>query len=180
MKIFEDIETIASMFGVLVAVLGGLFVFFRYFVQRDMYPRMNFSTDVVFRDFVNGHYIVELYCSLENRGLVRHKFTELEFNLHGLRDDDPIEDGDKAINQQLRFPTLLKSGSWFPQTRWQYSFVEPGTLQEYRHVASIPASFACVIIHGKVNYPGTEDFHSANRVVQVPDPKTLGTRGSTD
>ena len=98
---------------------------FKFVIHREFHPRVEFPTDILFKQKISSFYIVEIYCFIDNKGLARHKFPNLSFKLHGLKPSDPLADGDSTVSNQLYFPHTIKEGNWVPKS-WEYSYVEPG------------------------------------------------------
>ena len=150
----------------ILSMIGGAWIFFRYLSQREFYPRMEFNTNINFKNETDDLFIVEIYCSIRNVGSVRHKPKKLYFSVKGIKPTDEYEDGDDKILNQLNFPHPVKNGLWFPEN-WKYSYIEPGTTQEYRHLAKISKEYSALMIHGKMHYR-LRGYRTANRLVAMP------------
>ena len=164
---FADLESLAKSVGILATVAAGLWVLFKFLLQKEFYPRLDFKVDIEFVVPIREIWVVALVATITNHGLVRHTFKHLTFSLRGIKSADELEDGGEEILRQLYFPHNIKEGRWFPKS-WEYSFVEPGTDQVYRHVAAIPCEYDAVLLHGRFDYSSEDKFHSANKLIKVP------------
>jgi hypothetical protein len=74
-----EADTIANAIAVLTATLAGAWIVYKYLIQRDFFPRVEFNVDVLFKVEREDLWIAELLCEIENAGLVRHKRACVEF-----------------------------------------------------------------------------------------------------
>jgi hypothetical protein len=48
-------------------------------------------------------------------------------------------------------------------------YIEPGLKTRYSHIAAVPDNAAFVLIHGKFLYQDEKEFHTADKLMKVPD-----------
>jgi hypothetical protein len=158
---WTDLASLASVVG---ALAGAAWVIYKFFIFTESFPKLTFNVNLETRAAHQDCHICEVVAEIENVGNVRVEITAMSFALHGLKESDPIDESDPAINFQMMFPHPVKSADWFPKS-WESSFVETKTKQVYRYICSVPKEYKAVVVHGKVHYLDT--YHSANRLVAL-------------
>jgi hypothetical protein len=152
-------------------IVGGWWAYKRFVRQRDAHPRCSFTLDVRFIGIQDGRLILEVVATLQNQGLVRHRCSDFTFNIRYLLPDDKIESGDKKINHQTRFPHSTKDDEKLEHKKLVpfRPFIDPGVVQNFTYVSSVPASATFILVYSEFDYVGTDSAtHSAQKVFRVP------------
>lgn len=155
---------IASLATTFALAVGGYWTYSRFIKQREGFAFINFTVDINFVGMQSNWWIVELVAYLENRGKVRHEFSDLSFDLAALYASDPVDVAPQFGGQAL-FPRSLAAGPWIPDGEY---FIEPGLRNKYSYVARVPDAASFLILHGRFSYLDQEARHSAERTVPVP------------
>ena len=156
---------IQSVATAVALVIGGYWTYRRFIQQRENYAFIEFTVDMNFIGKQEGCWIVELIANLENKGKVRHDFSDLSFDLEALCGGDAVS-ANEQFGGQAYFPReLAKKRPWLP--RGEY-FIEPGIKAKYSYVARIPESVSFVMLHGHFTYQNQVARHSAERTLKVP------------
>ena len=162
-----SIQILQAAVTLLAGAAAGVWAIIKVRKRREHAPRLEFTVDVNFVGTHGDSWLVELVALVHNKGLVRHLIREFSFDLRALHQDDPVRYGTDKINYQTEILHLLKEGSWVPKG-WEGTFIEPGLQTRYSYVAHLPISVRFVLLHGKFDYEGVDDFHTADRLVNVP------------
>ncbi len=152
----------------LIAILAGIYAFYKYFKRDELFPRVQFDVDVNFIGFQNDEIIIEIVAVLENRGVVPIKLNDLEFSLRSIKNGEELNFGDDKINGQLLFGTKIKSSSWIGK-HWNYTFVYPGVKTRYTHVSKISRETKFLLLRGIFLYKNDDDFHTSAKCFKVPE-----------
>jgi hypothetical protein len=161
----ETLELIIKALSVLGVIFGGGWAIYRYFIFTESFPKLSFNVDLLSKLIHKNCHLCEVVAEIENVGNVRVEITKMSFTLHGLTETDPIDESQEKINFQAEFPNQIKVGSWFPQKKWESTFVETKTKQIYRFVCSVPLQMKAVVVHGRIEYSGS--YHTANKLVHL-------------
>jgi hypothetical protein len=156
------------MVGTAVVVAGGLLAFWKFHIFSERAARLVFKVDLVVRLEHEGHHICELIADVENVGNVGVEIDEFKFSLYGLKASDKIDETDEAVGFAVKFPTLIKRGTWLER-----SYVEPKSPQQYSHVCAIPAGFMAVLAFGRLKYAdsSSKSDQTAQKVVSLVLPR---------
>lgn len=163
----ESIQTAVSIGTFLAVVAGGAWTLFKVQKSRHFAQRIAFEVAIDFVAKHRDHWIVSLDAFVNNMGQVRYEVTRFTFDLRCLYSDDPITDDDKAIGCQVVIPHLIRDGSWLPHGS-SGSFIEPGLQTRYSYVAAVPIRASVALLHGLLDYRGTDFIHTPERLAQVP------------
>lgn len=161
-------QAIQSVATVTAIIIGGIWAYFRFYKQREHSTRLEFTVDVEFVGLQDNRWLVEVVAFIENKGLVLHDIRNFVFDLRYLTNKDVLEDGEKNINFQTNIKHSCKKGSWIPED-WESTFIEPGLKTRYSYIANVPAAATFLLIHGKFNYRDQKEFHTADKLIKVPD-----------
>lgn len=146
---------------------------YHHFRKGEYFPKIEFLCDLLFKAQTETHWIVEIVCAVRNKGIAGHQASDLNFRVHGLELADSLQNGSAAINNQTKFPHLIRSGVW--QRRRDFNdIIEAGTTQYYRHVGVIPkGKYIAAVVHGSMKYPQTRFGklveHTCNRLIKIPE-----------
>lgn len=159
-------ELLGKTVSVLAAIAGAWWAIEKWRKRDEHFPRIEFEVGVNFVGSKDGQLVVELFGTLDNKGVVPLKIRNFTFKLMGLKETDELRRGDDDIRRQLRFPHLLEQGVFVPMD-WNYSFIYPGVRTEYNFVAAIPADVVFVRMQGDFEYFPTGETHHAAKVLKV-------------
>ena len=163
-----DITPFIKSLSALLAVLGGLWAIYKFYIRDEHFPRIQFDVEINFIGKEKDQHIIEIIAYLENKGVVPIKLTELEFSLRGLKHGEELVEGNENINKQLFLPHKVKEAPWLSDT-WNYTFVYPSVRTRYTHVAMVSDVYSFLLVRGLFIYESDEDFHTSAKLVQVPD-----------
>lgn len=166
METVIDIGSKVIAFGALVA--GAWWGVVKYLKRDEHFPRVGFEVSANFVGTHDGKVLLEVLAHLENKGVVPLKIKDLNFKIRGLREDDPISEGDNTIRGQIRIPHIFWEGSWVPE-HWNFTFIYPGVKTEYNYVAALPLDISFVRIEGSFSYDREGNSHHAAKLQKVPN-----------
>ncbi len=157
----------------LALIVGGAWALWKYVIRREARAKIQFSLELNALGKLDDRLIVEAVAVVENKGLVRHKVSDFRFDLHYLAEGAKVIDGDERINFQVLFQPAVRKKYWIPAD-WINTFVDPGVLQRYTYVTSLPGDAAFALLYAQFKYPDAEsEFHTAQKVFCVrPGPKS--------
>jgi len=160
-----DIGSKVIAFGALVT--GAWWGIVKYLKRDEHFPRVGFEVSANFVGSQDGKVLLEVLAYLDNKGVVPLKIKDLNFKIRGLREDDPINEGDNSIRGQIRIPHILCKGAWIPE-HWNYTFIYPGVKTEYSYVAALPLDISFVRVEGSFSYDREGNSHHAAKLQKVP------------
>ncbi len=165
---WKTVAEIASNSATVAAVVvGGLWVLWKFGLQREAHAKIEFDLELKVLGFQAGSAIVEVIAKVTNRGLVRHWLSDFRFDLLYLPKNDPVTLGDKRINEQVLFQPVFKKRYWIPPD-WMSTFIDPGVCQRYSYLAAAPENARFLLVFAQFKYPDAEsEFHTAQRVFTV-------------
>lgn len=166
----EGFKDLAEGAGAIVAALavlaGGAAAIYRFVLQRERFPHIQSSADIVFIGQQGGFWVVELVCLLTNKGLARHRMRNFTFDLSAIYEDDEMREA-AEFGGQLLFPHRIKLGSFRPDYINEF-FVDPSVQAKYSFVARVPVQARFLILHCSFEYVGQNAVHSTERTAEVP------------
>ena len=163
MGTLSDVITLTFLVG------GGLWAWWRYRVQAEGVPRVDFSVDVQFVGVQKTDWLVEILGHVTNRGLVPQRMNSLEFEIRYLDRFDAVVYTEEYRGQVI-VPTILKQGSWIPAGNRTSMVLLPGISLRYNYVYRVPRTASFVLLHGRLDYPDHKAPLRADRLLKVPDP----------
>ncbi len=147
-------------------IIGASWAVYRFILQKERYPNINFTTDIVIIGTQDGNWIVELIATIENKGKAQHRMNQCGFDLNAIFENEILERSDKW-NGQLNFPNKISQGSFLPG-HIGYFFVDPGTSAKYSHVTTIPMNASYAILHSNFGYTNRNGaIHTAERTIKM-------------
>lgn len=163
-------ETIQAFVTSLGIVLGGVWAFWKFIIQRRHHSKIEFDVNINFLGHQDNNILIEVIALVENKGDVRHNLSDFKFDLAVLKKGDKIVNGDDRINNQVLIPHLIiKNQYWIPPN-WIKSFIDPSIKQNFTYFTCIPDDSTFVLLFATFKYPKTKnEFHTAQRVFIVPD-----------
>ncbi|HRH48063.1 MAG TPA: hypothetical protein PLP23_04915 [Panacibacter sp.] len=159
-------DIISSTLTSLSIIIGGSWVVYRFILQQERYPNINFSTDINVIGIQDGHWIVELIALVENKGKAQHRMKDFGFSLNVMFANDKVETKEKW-GGQVDFPTKLAGGSYLPK-HLTYFFIDPGTIAKYSFITKIPENASFAILHSNFAYDNRKGYmHTAERTINL-------------
>lgn len=157
-------EIVNSILMSLSILIGGSWVVYRFVLQQERYPNINFTTDVNVIGIQDGHWIIELVAEVENRGKAQHRMKEFGFSLNVMYAHDKVERVEKW-GGQVDFPTKYLWGSYLPK-HLKFFFIDPGTSAKYSYVTAIPSNVTFALLHSNFIYDNRKGYmHTAEKTV---------------
>jgi len=157
----ESLVTISAI------IIGGIWTYNNFIHQRQNKALIDFTVDVVFHQFQEGYWIVELVGIIENKGKVQNKIYNFNFDLASIDHNQPVNLNPEYGNQ-VNFPNIISEGSFLPK-RSEYFFNEPGLTNKYSFLAKVPKSASVIIMHSWFSYSDGKHSHSAEITKKVPN-----------
>ncbi|EFK95998.1 hypothetical protein LDC_1982 [sediment metagenome] len=159
---FADFAT-----GIAVLVGGG-WAFWKYGLQREAHPKIQFDIDLNVLGKQGDSLLVEVAATITNKGLVRVNIRRFRLDLLYLSRDAKAFSDPIRFNGQVQFQPIFKDRYWFPEAKWQGTFIDPGVCQSYAYISSAPADARFLHVWSRFQYPDAEsDFHTAQRTCFV-------------
>jgi len=140
-------EIIQSWFSTAAVILGGGWVLWRFILQREAHPKIEFAIELQVLGRVHDEWLVNVIAVVTNRGTVRHYLCDFWFNLHPLSTNDRIVIGGPEIDCQVRFGPTERRRDWIAADRTDF-FIDPGVTQRYIHVTAVPLRTAFALVYG--------------------------------
>jgi hypothetical protein len=162
--VFKIIGSVATTIALLI---GATWAYYRFIRQRENYPLIDFTVDIVFHKRIGNWWVVELIAFIDNKGKVQHKIKDFDFDLSALTGSDQVTTSED-FGGQVYFPHLIAKGSFLPK-RFKYFFMEPGLKNKYSYIARIPVEAEVVILHSWFNYLDGKHSHTAEVTMKLPD-----------
>ena len=162
-------------------VFGGIWAYRRYVLQEENNPYIEFSAGLNFIGRQAGWWVVEITGFVENKGKVRHRMREFEFELDAIYSEDPIVLDARWANQ-VNFRHPVARGSFLPES-FEFFFIAPTVKASYSHITMVPPEARFLILHCRFQYPNSllgrirnlvpkyrrTRAHVAEKTVRVPD-----------
>ena len=156
--------TVAS-FATTVGVFGaGLWAFFQYVWHREGLSKLDVTADIEIIGLQGDFLLGVVSARVNNAGRSRHYVKDLFFDLRTLNVGDTLETLPKT-NNLVSFPHKLYDRQRFFPASWEWSFVEPGCTNVYRHTVALPLETRYVIVKVKLPLPGQDEFFTSWKVI---------------
>ena len=170
---WKDIaEAIQALVTTLAIIIGGIWAYFRFRIQRERYARLEFNLDLSVLGNYADKILIEAIAIVENKGLVRHWVNDFRFDLHYLPKGGKLTDGDERINHQVLFQPVIKKRYWIPPS-WINTFIDAGVKQRYTYVTHVPSDTAFILLYAQFKYPDTEsEYHTSQKVFRIDKDKS--------
>ena len=163
----KTISAIAqSACAVMAVLVGSIWAIWRYALKREAQPKIEFTLELQALGAIAEERLVNVVAVITNRGSVRHYLSDFWFNLHPMREGDPVIIGGPEIDGQVKFGRSERKRYWISPSRKRF-FIDPGVTQRYIHVTTIPLAARFVLVYGHFAYPGSE-YHSAQQAFDLP------------
>lgn len=170
---FKDLAQGISAIVTSVAILfGGLWAYWKFFIQREREPRAEFDVTAEFLGVQDGKWLLEISARLANRGHVRHLMKKANLNVRYLTAADPVLESSEDLYKQISFPHSIGR-----RTAWWDSHIDPGLEFRNSYLAWVPTEATYILLlcsfeYGKGKWP-------AQRVLKVPERSDLRQRAET-
>ncbi len=164
---FKDLaEALQAVLTSLSILIGGSWVVYRFVLQQERFPNINFTTDINIVGKQGNFWLAELTATIENKGKAQHKMSKIGFDLNAMFVDDPVE-SEERWGGQINFPHSLTIGSYLPKHQ-KYFFVDPGTEAKYSYVTKIPLNTSYLLLHSNFAYSTRKNkMHTAEKTIRV-------------
>jgi hypothetical protein len=171
--LLENHEKIKNILTSLAILIGGIWTFWRFVLQREGNAKIQFDLDLRVIGILKNEYIIEIIAIVENKGTVRHYVNDFKFDLLYLSDKHEIVDGDERINHQLLFEKKIEKRYWIPPL-WYTSFIDAGVIQKYTYVSHLPVDAVFATIYAQFKYPSFSryfplfrSFHTSQKTFKL-------------
>ena len=163
----ELAEALQAILTSLSILIGGSWIFYRFILQQERFPNINFTTDINIIGKQGDFWIVELLAVIENKGKAQHRMSKIGFDLDAIFKDDSLDLEDKW-GGQINFPHRLVKGSYLQHQR--YFFVDPGTEAKYSYLTKVPINTSYLLLHSNFTYSKRKNTtHSAEKTIKIDD-----------
>ena len=150
----------------LVAIIGLIWVMYRFGRERTHKPRLEFTLDCNFFGPQQGYYACEIVIQANNKGLIDHRFHSILLGMRGIERGAAIREW-KTKEPRIEFPVrILKDAEVLYKPKYDYIFVEPGISQPITFVTRIPEDIRFIAVRVEFNYDNFNP-HSAEKVFEV-------------
>ena len=170
----EEIKTVSEIIqswcSTAAVLLGGGWVLWRFVLQREAHPKIEFAIELQVLGRVHDEWLINVIAVVTNRGTVRHYLCDFWFNLHPLSMNDQIEIGGSEIDGQVRFGRAARRRDWIAAGRTDF-VIDPGVTLRDIHVTTVPLKTAFALVYGHFRYPGSGGtYHSAQQAFALSGP----------
>lgn len=141
-------------------------------IERKHSARIQFELDGKVFGPQKGIFIAELTVVLHNKGLIRNVVNDLHLNVRGIEDGADIElfkNGKQQgnIDKLIKFPIrIIDTDILQKRNEKDGFFVEPGVIQKFTYVASIPDNIRFVLVRSGFKYH-EKSKHSVQKVFEL-------------
>jgi hypothetical protein len=162
---FSDFASaISDIVSALAIVLGGIWAYWKFSVQREREPRAEFDLTAEFIGKQDGKWLIAVSARLTNKGKVRHPMSEASLAVRYLVASDPVgESQDAAHFRQLAFPHTIGR-----RKIWKDSYIDPGLEFRNSYITWVPAEATYILLLCKFRYNNEE--WPAQRLLKAPEP----------
>jgi hypothetical protein len=162
---FKDLsEAVSAVVSSLAILLGGLWAYWKFVIQREREPRAEFDVTAEFLGVQDGKWLLEVSARLNNKGHVRHLMKNATMNARYLTAADPIlESSEKGHFRQVSFPHSIGR-----RTVWWDSYIDPGLEFRNSYLAWVPAEATYILL--LCNFQYDKGVWPAQRILKVPSP----------
>jgi hypothetical protein len=164
------VEVVGALLTGLSLVAAGII----YLWKREWRARVQLSVGIESFCKVNGAFLLEPVCIIENKGLLRCQIYKLDFSVRYLLRSDQLEQGDNSLLEATRFPHRAVKVQ-FVKPEWEWSYVEAGIKARYSHVIHIPEDAIAILVWAKVYHRKnvTDDFFATQGMFPIVGDKLL-------
>lgn len=154
------LQLAAAVLGGLAVLVGGLWAFTIYVVERGVLPPVEFSIEARVVGSQQGQKVIEVLPQIRNVGTATAVVTAMSLRLLYLLSDEPIRlEADartsrfgrvrftRSVSKQLSTDEITR----IPITRHD-TFVQPGVGQIYTVVTAVPEEATFLLVHCQFEY----------------------------
>jgi hypothetical protein len=146
-----SLEEIKNIITILALIAAGIWTFYRFGINRERHPKLQFDLDLEILGKTDRHYIVQLIAIVENKGLTRQYIHDFKFNLLYFNNKFPIDCEDVDINYQLKFKNFINARDWLrPRNA---PFVDGTITHRFTYNTVIPTEAEYLMIYSKFRDP---------------------------
>jgi hypothetical protein len=153
------LQVAASVLGGLAVLIGGLWAFTKYVVERGVLPPVQFSIEARVVGCQKGQKVIEVLPHVRNVGTATAVVTGMSLRLLYLLTDDPVmlEDARTSRFGRVRFTRSVSkelSGDEIKRISItpHDTFVQPGVSQTYTVVTAVPENASFLLVHCQFEY----------------------------
>jgi len=166
-------ETIESILKSIAIIVGGFWVYLKFVRNRENHSKIQFDIDLKVLGRQDSKILIEVSGTFINKGLVRHRVSDLTFDILILQNNAAVVQGDKRINYQVLFQKYNPKTdgeentpvTWIPED-WYESFIDSNVEQKYSYLSSVPSDVTFISIFSKFKYRNS-DFQTSQRTFNV-------------
>ena len=158
-------DVILSSAQLAVVTIGALWAFWRFRLERTHVPRVDFNLDCRFYGPQNNEFIAEFLLSINNKGLVIHRFHDVLLRVRGIEEGQDLAFL-KDNEPRLAFPVLLVNDNVIYKRKHSRIFVEPGINQTLTYVSKISSSVRFIVARVEFRYDQSRTY-SVERVFEL-------------
>ena len=154
------LQVAAAIFGGLAVLVGALWAFTKYVVERGVLPPVEFSVESRVVGTQDGQQVIEVLPQVRNVGTATVIVTALSLRLLYLLRDDPVTlevnartsrfgrvQFKRSVSKELSADQVKR----IPITPHD-TFVQPGVSQVYTVVTAVPNDATFLLVHCKFEY----------------------------
>ena len=162
----ENIELFLSVLQTLGIIIGAVWAWYRFRVEKPTHPRIEFDVEAQFLGPQANSYLATFTIIAANKGNVEHKFRRIEIEILGLRQEEALVTlNDKQ--QRIQFPVeFVKLENLIPE-KMKYYFVRPNVHQKIHYYTAIPDNIRFVRVFLSFRYEKSKDTHTAERIFEI-------------
>jgi len=154
------LQLVAAVLGGLALLVGGLWAFTKYVVERGVLPPVELSIESRVVGIQDGQQIIEVLPQIRNVGTTTVIVTALSVRLLYLLRDDPVTvevDAQTSRFGRVRFTRSVSKELSADQVKRMPitphdTFVQPGVKQVYTVVTAVPDDATFLLLHCQFEY----------------------------
>ena len=151
-------------------MVAGSWTYKKFIRTREDFPSIDVTVGL---DPVGEHLglsgpvrLTVVTATVKNAGTVRHKMSNLHFDMRVILNGDLLTRSDVALGQ-ADFPHKIYDKQRFFPTSWVWSFVEPGATNVYRYSALVPTDAKFALLSVRLPLEGEDEFVTSWRVFNL-------------
>ena len=152
-----------ELIKVSLAVVAGLFAYFRFFREGNHKQRVQFDLTLDDLGLIGDERVVEIGVDLENKGNVEQRLFDIEVKIRSLSDGETLTEL-TGHEPRLEFPTLVHEARLTPKVAF---FIRPKVKQRFPLVVRIPKDVSLLLVQSSFSYLGANSTHSAERAFRL-------------
>lgn len=118
----ELADVIYAVTGALAIIIGGLWGYWKFVLQKEREPRAEFDLTAEFLGRQDGKWLLEVSARLINKGKVRQFLRDATLNVRYLKAADAVKESDRdGLFRQVAFPHDIGR-----RQVWWDTYIDPG------------------------------------------------------